>query len=262
MRARQWTRGTQERNSKPGRPRWIRLEKSGASPRVRASALMCALSFSTSEWRGARDVSSIAENLSPPPSSPQRGAKMACAAMRKNLYQRAWGAVEIDFRSYFTTIPHPQLLDGSNPVKATRSYRTPRVARTLHSAMNAANQNDLPLIATQAVQRPYEQCRQRKHPSVPIVTLDGSAATFSSRLCQSIGNESFPHDAASAHRFRRTAIISSHSLSKRWAVNSNQDLTRTFVPSTWRTLLRSATRVQGLGRKNVPASSSPFTATE
>jgi group II intron reverse transcriptase/maturase len=41
---------------------------------------------------------------------PQRNAKMACKAIRKDLYQRAWGVVEIDFRSYFTTIPHAKLM--------------------------------------------------------------------------------------------------------------------------------------------------------
>src|SRR5260370_17729508 len=41
---------------------------------------------------------------------PQRNAKMACKAIRKDLYQRAWGVVEIDFRSYFTTISHAKLI--------------------------------------------------------------------------------------------------------------------------------------------------------
>jgi len=41
---------------------------------------------------------------------PQRNAKMACKAIRNDLYQRAWGVVEIDFRSYFTTIPHAKLM--------------------------------------------------------------------------------------------------------------------------------------------------------
>ena len=41
---------------------------------------------------------------------PQRNAKIACKAIRKDLYQRAWGVVEIDFRSYFTTIPHAKLM--------------------------------------------------------------------------------------------------------------------------------------------------------
>jgi len=30
--------------------------------------------------------------------------------IRADLYQRAWGVVEIDFQSYFTTIPHDKLL--------------------------------------------------------------------------------------------------------------------------------------------------------
>ena len=37
---------------------------------------------------------------------PQRDAKMASTAIRNDLYRGAWGVVEIDFRSYFTTIPH------------------------------------------------------------------------------------------------------------------------------------------------------------
>ena len=41
---------------------------------------------------------------------PQRNAKMASTAIRNDLYQRAWGVVEIDFRSYFTTIPHDKLI--------------------------------------------------------------------------------------------------------------------------------------------------------
>jgi group II intron reverse transcriptase/maturase len=41
---------------------------------------------------------------------PRRSAKMASTAIRNDLYQRAWGVVEIDFRSYFTTIPHDKLL--------------------------------------------------------------------------------------------------------------------------------------------------------
>jgi RNA-directed DNA polymerase len=41
---------------------------------------------------------------------PQRNARMASTAIRNDLYQRAWGVVEIDFRSYFTTIPHDKLI--------------------------------------------------------------------------------------------------------------------------------------------------------
>jgi RNA-directed DNA polymerase len=41
---------------------------------------------------------------------PQRNAKMASTAIRTDLYARAWGVVEIDFRSYFTTIPHDKLM--------------------------------------------------------------------------------------------------------------------------------------------------------
>jgi group II intron reverse transcriptase/maturase len=41
---------------------------------------------------------------------PKRDAKMASLAIREDLYQRAWGVVEIDFQSYFATIPHDKLL--------------------------------------------------------------------------------------------------------------------------------------------------------
>jgi RNA-directed DNA polymerase len=41
---------------------------------------------------------------------PRRDAKQASIAIREDLYQRAWGVVEIDFQSYFTTIPHDKLL--------------------------------------------------------------------------------------------------------------------------------------------------------
>jgi hypothetical protein len=35
---------------------------------------------------------------------------MASMAIRNDLYRGAWGVVEIDFRSYFTTIPHDKLI--------------------------------------------------------------------------------------------------------------------------------------------------------
>jgi RNA-directed DNA polymerase len=41
---------------------------------------------------------------------PKRDAKMASLAIRADLYQGAWGVVEIDFQSYFTTIPHDKLM--------------------------------------------------------------------------------------------------------------------------------------------------------
>jgi group II intron reverse transcriptase/maturase len=41
---------------------------------------------------------------------PQRDAKMASTAIHDDLYRYAWGVVEIDFSSYFTTIPHNKLL--------------------------------------------------------------------------------------------------------------------------------------------------------
>lgn len=42
---------------------------------------------------------------------PKRGAKQASMAIREDLYQKAWGVVEIDFKSYFTSIPHGKLLE-------------------------------------------------------------------------------------------------------------------------------------------------------
>ena len=41
---------------------------------------------------------------------PKRNAKMASLALRADLYQRSWAVVEIDFQSYFTSIPHDKLL--------------------------------------------------------------------------------------------------------------------------------------------------------
>jgi len=41
---------------------------------------------------------------------PQRDAKRASLAIKADLYNRGWGVVEIDFKSYFTTIPHDKLL--------------------------------------------------------------------------------------------------------------------------------------------------------
>lgn len=35
---------------------------------------------------------------------------MASVAIRADLYNRAWGVVEIDLKSYFTTIPHDKLM--------------------------------------------------------------------------------------------------------------------------------------------------------
>jgi group II intron reverse transcriptase/maturase len=41
---------------------------------------------------------------------PKRDAKQASVAIREDLYNRAWGVVEIDFKSYFTSIPHGKLM--------------------------------------------------------------------------------------------------------------------------------------------------------
>ena len=41
---------------------------------------------------------------------PKRDAKQASLAIREDLYNRAWGVVEIDFKSYFTSIPHRKLM--------------------------------------------------------------------------------------------------------------------------------------------------------
>jgi hypothetical protein len=41
---------------------------------------------------------------------PKRNARQASLAIQDDLYQRAWGVVELDFKSYFTSIPHRKLL--------------------------------------------------------------------------------------------------------------------------------------------------------
>jgi group II intron reverse transcriptase/maturase len=41
---------------------------------------------------------------------PKRDAKQASVAIREDLYNRAWGVVEIDFQAYFTSIPHRKLM--------------------------------------------------------------------------------------------------------------------------------------------------------
>lgn len=42
---------------------------------------------------------------------PKRNAKQASLAIQNDLYQQAWGVVEIDFQQYFTSIPHNKLLE-------------------------------------------------------------------------------------------------------------------------------------------------------
>ncbi|MDZ4661741.1 MAG: group II intron reverse transcriptase/maturase [Pseudomonadota bacterium] len=41
---------------------------------------------------------------------PKRNAKQASLAIRRDLYDRAWGVVEIDLKNYFTSIPHGKLM--------------------------------------------------------------------------------------------------------------------------------------------------------
>jgi RNA-directed DNA polymerase len=41
---------------------------------------------------------------------PKRDAKQASLAIREDLYKHAWGVGEIDFKSYFTSIPHGKLM--------------------------------------------------------------------------------------------------------------------------------------------------------
>src|SRR5246500_5658309 len=41
---------------------------------------------------------------------PKRDARQATLAIRKDLYTHAWGVVAIDFKSYFTSIPHGKLM--------------------------------------------------------------------------------------------------------------------------------------------------------
>ena len=41
---------------------------------------------------------------------PNRSAVQASTAIREDLYKYAWGVVEIDFKSYFDSIPHGKLL--------------------------------------------------------------------------------------------------------------------------------------------------------
>jgi len=41
---------------------------------------------------------------------PKRNAEQASLAIQSDLYERAWGVVEIDLKSYFTSIPHGNLM--------------------------------------------------------------------------------------------------------------------------------------------------------
>jgi RNA-directed DNA polymerase len=55
---------------------------------------------------------------------PKRDAKHASLAIREDLYNRAWGVVEIDFKAYFTSIPHGKLLTLSRKRSADGSMLT------------------------------------------------------------------------------------------------------------------------------------------
>ena len=68
---------------------------------------------------------------------PKRDAKQASLAMREDLYNRAWGVVEIDFQAYFTSIPHRKLMTlitqadcRWQPAKADQADAEGRGART------------------------------------------------------------------------------------------------------------------------------------
>ncbi|MBT8333904.1 MAG: group II intron reverse transcriptase/maturase, partial [Deltaproteobacteria bacterium] len=41
---------------------------------------------------------------------PKRSAKQASLAIREDLYNHAWGVVELDFKAFFDSIPHVKLL--------------------------------------------------------------------------------------------------------------------------------------------------------
>ena len=53
---------------------------------------------------------------------PKRDAKQASLAIREDLYNRAWGVVEIDFKAYFTSIPHGKLLEADHAADCRWQY--------------------------------------------------------------------------------------------------------------------------------------------
>ncbi len=71
---------------------------------------------------------------------PQRSAKIASMAIREDLYARAWGVVEIDFRSYFTTIPHDKLMILIKQASRGWEHAVPSQAELEYQGKNGARQ--------------------------------------------------------------------------------------------------------------------------
>ena len=71
---------------------------------------------------------------------PKRSAKLASVAIRKDLYQRAWGVVEIDFKAYFTSIPQDRLL-GEISLKIADGSMLKLIKQTLK--VEVANKGDI-----------------------------------------------------------------------------------------------------------------------
>ena len=53
---------------------------------------------------------------------PKRDAKQASMAIREDLYNRAWSVVEIDFKAYFTSIPHRKLMTADHEADCRWQY--------------------------------------------------------------------------------------------------------------------------------------------